>query len=109
MAMDMISGRGAPSGPPPPNLAALLGAGGAPGGGPQQGATTQQGDPVAIVSNMLDLAQQYLQVEPDQEDKLAMQKVSTELQQLLSKDQADGDKAMSGDLSARTLRKAMGG
>jgi hypothetical protein len=109
MAMDMISGRGAPPGPPP-NLAALLGAGGgAPGGGPQQGATTQQGDPVAIVSNMLDLAQQYLQVEPDQDDKLAMQKVSTELQQLLAKDQADGDKAMSGDLGPRTLRKALGG
>jgi hypothetical protein len=104
LAMDMISGRGAPSGPPP-NLAALLGA----GGGPQQGATTQQGDPVAIVSNMLDLAQQYLQVEPDQDDKLAMQKVSTELQQLLAKDQADGDKAMSGDLGPRTLRKALGG
>jgi hypothetical protein len=106
MAMDMISGRGAPPGPPP-NLAALLGAG-APGGGPDQGATAQQGDPVAIVSNMLDLAQQYLQVEPDQDDKLAMQKVSTELQQLLAKDQADGDKAMSGDLGPRTLRKALG-
>jgi hypothetical protein len=107
MVMDMIGGRGAPPGPPP-NLAALLGAG-APGGGPDQGATTQQGDPVAIVSNMLDLAQQYLQVEPDQDDKLAMQKVSTELQQLLSKDQADADNAMQGNLSPRTLRKAFSG
>lgn len=103
MAMDLMQGRAAPG--PPPDLAAML------GGGPQQAPPATgdqgQGDPVAIVSNMLDLASQYLQVEPDEEDKLLMQKVTTQLQQLLAKDQADADGAMQGNLNPRTLRKAL--
>jgi hypothetical protein len=57
---------------------------------------------------MLDLASQYLDVEPDEEDKLQMQKITTLLQQLLAKDQQDTDNAMSGNTSPRTIRKAYG-
>lgn len=101
IVMDMMTGAG--GGAPPADLASIL------GGAQQPQAPQAQGDPVEIVSNMLDLASQYVQVEPDQEDKLAMQKVMTELQQLLAKDQQDADKAMGGNMDPRTLRKALSG
>ncbi len=62
-------------------------------------------DPVEILGNMLDMANQYLGVENDEEDKLMMQKVTTLLQQLRAKDQADKDQAMGGG-NMRILRKA---
>ena len=128
MVMDMMqappppdSGAGAG---PPPDLAAALGAGGPPPGAgpppdlaaalgapppgaeppPDQGAPAQ--DSAEIVSGMLDQAKQYLDTEQDHEDLLSMQKISTLLQQLLTKDQQDADAAMSGNLKPRTLRKA---
>jgi len=64
---------------------------------------------VAIVQQMLDLSQAYLQAEQDQEDLLAMQKVSTDLQALLAKDQQDADKIMTGAATPRAMRKAFGG
>lgn len=119
MAMDMIRGRAMPGpagpgpgpapGPPgaggglPPDLAAALGIGGAPPGAPG-GAPTPS--PVDIVQQMLDLSQTYLQAEQDQEDLLAMQKIGTELQQLLAKDQQDADKMMGGQATPRAMRKA---
>jgi hypothetical protein len=99
MVMNMMTGQGAP-GPPPGELAGMLGMGGQP--------PPQPGNPPEIVQQMLDLAKQYLDVEPDHEDKLAMQKVTTQLQQLLAKDQADADGALSGNTNPRTLRKALG-
>jgi hypothetical protein len=109
-AMNMISGGGPLGGTgAPPDLASLLGAGAASANPTPDAPPTQQGDPPSIVSNMLDLASQYLQVEPDHEDKLIMQKITTQLQQLLAKDQSDADNAMSGNLNARTLRHALGG
>jgi len=58
---------------------------------------------------MIDLSQQYLQAETDQEDLLSMQKISTELQQLLTKDQQDAEQAMQGKTTPRAMRKAFGG
>src|SRR4051812_27877810 len=91
-----LGGGGGPAGPggPPPvppggglDLGALLGGAGAGGGpppGPDQG--PGGGDPVAVLGQILDLANQYLQVEPDEEDKLTMQKITTLIQQLKAKD-----------------------
>jgi hypothetical protein len=62
-------------------------------------------DPVAILTQMLDLANQYLQVEPDEEDKLTMQKMTTLIQTLKAKDQADTETAMGGG-NQRLMRKA---
>lgn len=110
MAMDMLSGRAAPPGGGAPDLAALLGAGGQTGPpAPDQPQQQAQGDPVGIVQQMLGLGKQYLDVEPDHEDLLTMQKVLTSLQQLLTKDQQDADQAMSGSTNPRALRKAFGG
>jgi hypothetical protein len=90
----------------PPDLAAALGIGGAPPGAP--GGAQPQASPVDIVSQMIDLTQQYLQAEQDQEDLLAMQKIGTELQALLAKDQQDADKMMGGQATPRAMRKAYG-
>lgn len=126
--MDMMT-QGAPPAPdqgPPPDLAAALGAGGPPpdpygAGGPPAGPldaataappdqaagpTGAGGDPVDIVTQMLDLGKGYLDAEQDHEDLLAMQKVLTDLQSLLTKDQQDADKAMQGNTTPRILRKA---
>ncbi len=89
-------------GGPPPDLAGLLGGGGPPQG-PDQGGGDE--DPVAILGDMLALAQEYLGVEPDEEDKLLMQKVTTLLQQLRAKDQSDKDGALGGS-NMRVFRKA---
>jgi hypothetical protein len=48
----------------------------------------------------------YLDSEQDHEDLLEMQKILTQLQNLLTKDQKDSDAAMAGNTSPRTLRKA---
>jgi hypothetical protein len=115
MVMDMMTqGQQPPDAGPPPDLAAALGAGPAAGGppaGPQdtgqppdQGAAP--GDPVEIVTQMLEMGKTYLDTEEDHEDLLAMQKILTELQNLLTKDQQDADKAMQGNVSPRILRKA---
>ena len=100
-----------PGGPGPggPDIGALLGGLGGgppqgPGGGPSE--PPQGGsDPVAILTGILDQCNQYLQVEPDEEDKLTMQKITTLIQQLKAKDQQDQDAAMGGS-NARILRKA---
>src|SRR5438093_650387 len=63
------------------------------------GSLGSQGDGRAaldILRQMLDLATQYGQVEPDQEDKLEMEQARTLLQKLLAKDQKDMDGMMQG-------------
>lgn len=50
---------------------------------------SNQPDPVEILDAMLKLASLYRAVEPDQQDKLTMERAATLLQQLLAKDQAD--------------------
>ena len=58
-----------------------------------------------VLTQILDLANQYLQVEPDEEDKLTMQKITTLIQQLKAKDQQDQEQAMGG-ANQRIIRKA---
>lgn len=118
MAMEMMAGAGAPpmagpgGGGPPADLAALLGAGGGGADAAQAPAPAPGGegqDSIEIVGQMLDLGKQYLDVEPDQEDLLLMQKILTQLQQVLAKDQSDADQAMQGSTNPRAMRKAFGG
>lgn len=110
----------------PPELLALLGGG---GGDPTQGAPTpdptqslppdlgandssSQGDtssdnPVDLIQQMIDLAKRYIEVEPDEEDKLTMTKnVLASLQQYLAKDQKEGEEMLQGKLSPRAVRRA---
>jgi hypothetical protein len=86
-----------PSGPPGPDPSMM-------GGPPDQGGG--EDDPISILQQMLDLADNYGQVEPDDEDKLLMEKARTLLQQLLAKDQKDQDGLMQGKLSPSAMRKA---
>jgi hypothetical protein len=77
-------------------------AGYAPG---QSGGSEDQ--PVQILDQMIQLARQYLDVEPDEEDKATMAKLLATLQQYKAKDQADMQQALGGNASvARVLRKA---
>lgn len=94
------------AGPDIGSLLAQLG-GGPSQGAPDQGAPPQGGadQPLALMKQIVDLCQQYLQVEPDEEDKLQGSKLLQLAQQLLAKDQQDRDQAMGGS-SQRILRKA---
>ena len=56
------------------------------------------------MKQIVDLCQQYLQVEPDEEDKLMGTKLLQLAQQLLAKDQQDRDQALGGS-NQRILRK----
>ena len=58
-----------------------------------------------LIDQILALAEQYLQVEPDEEDKFTMEKLKSTLQQYLAKDQADSEKLLGGGALSRTLRK----
>ncbi len=81
---------------------------GAPPGGLPEGGTPQDdsgGQPLDLLKEIIGLVQQYLQAEPDEEDKLQGTKLLQLAQQLLAKDQQDRDQAMGGS-SQRILRKA---
>ena len=94
LAQIMGGGGGpAPGGPP----------GMAPGGPPQDGGG--QEDAIQILRQIVDLCQQYLQVEPDEEDKLDGAKMLQFAQKLLAKDQQDRDSALGGS-NVRMIRKA---
>ena len=94
-----LGGGGGPGGPPPDA--------GPPQGGPPPGPPSG-GDPgqaLDLIKQIVDLVQKYLQVEPDEEDKVAGTDILKLAQKLLAKDQADRDQAMGGS-SQRILRKA---
>jgi hypothetical protein len=57
-----------------------------------------------LLKEIVGLVQQYLQAEPDEEDKLQGTKLLQLAQQLLAKDQQDRDQALGGS-NARLLRK----
>lgn len=100
-------------GPDIAGLLAQLGGGQQAGPDPSAGYNAGQGgqgseqQPVAILDQMIQLARQYLDVEPDEEDKATMAKLLATLQQYKAKDQADMQQALGGNASvARVLRKA---
>ena len=64
-------------------------------------------DPVDVLRQLLSMTHDYLQVEPDENDKAEMVKVALILQRLLAKDQQDKDTLMGGSSSVmRALRKS---
>lgn len=67
---------------------------------PASAPSGQQPDPVEILDAMLQLASLYRAVEPDQQDKLTMERAATLLQQLLAKDQADRQAPTGGPLAS---------
>ncbi len=68
--------QGPPQGPPP---------------SPQSGG---ERDAIDLLKQMIDLANQYIQVEPDAEDQATMAKLLATLHQYLGKDQADTNKLL---------------
>lgn len=88
------------AGPPPGLLAMLQG-----GGTPQDAPASDEREPIAILKQMIELAQRYMQVEPDAEDKATMAKLHATLQQYMAKDQADAEAALGGGPATRLMRK----
>lgn len=105
---------------PPELMAALAGGAGAGGpammgGGPMDtgGGPTPAGpggnpedQPIEILRQMIDLANQYLQAEPDEVDKSQIAKILAQLQAVIAKDQADRDKLVGNPAATRMLRKS---
>lgn len=95
-----------------PDLQALAQMGGPPdAGGPPPGGpddeSTEQGA-IDILKQMLELADQYRGVEPDEEDKASMEQARTLLQNLLAKDQKEKDGLLQGKASPGALRRVLG-
>lgn len=80
----------------------MLGGGGAPA--PPE-APAQGGDPADVLRQMLGLVDQYRQVEQDDEDLLQIEKISTQIQQLLANQQKDLDGLLQGKASPKVMRK----
>ncbi|HEY7421468.1 MAG TPA: hypothetical protein VH541_05615 [Gaiellaceae bacterium] len=116
MALDMIAGAAAPgmtgAGGPDPGYGAGPGGPG-PGVDPGQQQAPSGGDPNSmaadILGQMLDLATQYMQIEPDEEDKQIVATCIAQLQKVRAKDQQDADKLTQGTVTPRALRAALGG
>lgn len=73
----------------------------------EEEAAPEQG--VDILREMISLASAYAEVEQDDEDLLAIEKVRTLIQQLLARNQKESDQLLSGQMNPRALRKAVGG
>jgi hypothetical protein len=101
-----------------PDIASLLGGGGGgppgqipvPGGGGQSdaGGGDQQSS-IDKVNQAIQLVQDAIDSEPDHEDKLLLEKVTTELQQYLAAQQKLTDEVMGAGSSAKAVRKASAG
>ena len=101
-------GGGAPeAGGLPPDLMAMLGGGGAPAeAGRPSVAEGAPGGGEQALTEAIDLIQVAIDAEADQEDIQVMLKCQQQLQQILAKNQSEGDQALGGKLSPRTMRKA---
>lgn len=77
--------------------------GGGPTGAPGGGSEDQ---PISILRQMIDLAKQYIDVEPDEQDKATMTQIYAKLQSYLAKDQSDRETALGNGSIARLVRKA---
>lgn len=82
------------------------GAAAGPGGPPDAGGGS--GDPEELVNKAKDLLRQALDLEPDHEDKLLIEKMLTEAQQYLATQQKVGDQAMGAGPGVKAVRKALG-
>lgn len=99
MLMGGGGGMGAPAGPPPSIQI------------PGQGPAPESGgsDPIALVQQAKDLLRQALDAEPDEEDKLLLEKMLTEAQQYVATQQKIVDSATGAGPGAKVMRKAAGG
>jgi hypothetical protein len=99
-------------GPPPFDAGPMGDLGGGPmppSAGPPPGEEGGGGDTISILQEMLQLAQEYLAVEEDEEDKLTMTKVLSQLQSYLAAEQKEKDEMLGGKLPKKLLRGAVGG
>lgn len=95
-ALDMSALMG---GGPPPDMG-----GGTPVPAVGPGGGSPEDEPISILQQMLQLAQQYQGVEPDEQDKAVVAQLMAGIQKLLAKDQADRDKMLGNPTLARALR-----
>lgn len=86
----------------PPDLAAMLQGGGAPAPPEQQ---SSGGSPSEVLRQILQLCDQYRQVEQDDIDLLEIEKISTQVQNLLANQQKEQDDLLQGKASPRALRR----
>jgi hypothetical protein len=95
------SGGDSASGPAlPPDLMSAV------AGGSSSADSGGSSDPVELLGQIIDGLHQYVQVEPDEEDKAVAMTCLTNLQKLKAKDQSEADGAMQGKVSPRMVRKA---
>lgn len=80
--------------------------GGMASGAPMGGNGPDSGE---FARSMLDLINEWRQVEQDDEDLLLIEKISTMVQQLLARNQKESMDAMQGKLSPRLMSQAYGG
>jgi hypothetical protein len=93
------------AGPPPPGLLAALGGGGPIGPKPETDDVPGT-DPEVLVQKASDLIKRAIAAESDHEDKLLLEKITTECQQYLASQQKLGDTAMGAGPGAKMVRKA---
>jgi hypothetical protein len=67
------------------------------------------GDSEDFARSMLELINEWRQVESDEEDLLMIEQVSTLVQKLLARNQKESLEAMQGKLSPRMMSQAYGG
>jgi hypothetical protein len=104
--MDMLGQAGGGAPPPDPSGAPPAGPDPAMGGQPPSPDASAGGDdPTNIIRDMLDLLNEYKASEEDEEDLLLVEKIGTQLQQLLANNQKELDGAMKGTISPKLLRK----
>jgi hypothetical protein len=74
--------------------------------GPPPAAGNEGG--VALLKQAIDTVRQYIEGEQDEEDRLAGEKVTSLLQQILAKNQKETDGLLQGKMSPAAMRGAFG-
>lgn len=100
--MMMGGGGGGPAPGGPPESIQI------PGGAPQAGGGGGQSDAISLMQQAKDLLRQALDSEPDEEDKLLIEKMLTEAQQYVATQQKLIDSATGAGPGAKVMRKAAG-
>lgn len=107
-------GPGGPSGPdaPPDGMPPSITVGGGPGGDTPDGGAGGPGgnseqQALALLRRMIDLATQYIQVEPDPEDRATMSKLLATLHDYEAKDQKEADAAMGTGPAQKFMRRTV--
>lgn len=86
------------------DMNALMGGAGAGAGPEMMGQEPDQADG-DLKQQILDMLRRAIQEDPDEEDKLAMEKCTSIIQQILARDQQDTQKALGDTGLMRMMRK----